>query len=339
MAQTYTPRVAIACQGGGSHTAFTAGLLRRLLGPQLRDRFEPIALSGTSGGAMCAALVWAGLAGGGPDEAIARLTGFWSDLEAHDLFDATANAWGLWLARSPVTAELSPYVYAPTARTRLEALLRQHLALERIDAAARRSGPRLFVGATDIVEGLRVVFEGDTLGYEDLIASAAIPPLFQAVAAHGTLFWDGLFTTNPPVREFTDLHPRPDEIWVVQIDPQRREEEPRTTGAIADRRNELAGNLSLGQELHFIDKINELLRDHAPLARRYRPIRIRVVELSIQGLDYPSKFDRSGPFIEALMRHGEERAAWFFDERSCWPRAGTPPCRPAFPARGAARPA
>ena len=32
-------RIAIACQGGGSHTAFTAGVLQRLLdGPEIEDR-------------------------------------------------------------------------------------------------------------------------------------------------------------------------------------------------------------------------------------------------------------------------------------------------------------
>jgi NTE family protein len=38
-------RTAIACQGGGSHTAFTAGALKRLLRD---DRYEVVALSDTS---------------------------------------------------------------------------------------------------------------------------------------------------------------------------------------------------------------------------------------------------------------------------------------------------
>ena len=41
--------VAIACQGGGSHTAFTAGVLRTLL-PELADSdYRLVGLSGTSG--------------------------------------------------------------------------------------------------------------------------------------------------------------------------------------------------------------------------------------------------------------------------------------------------
>ena len=53
-------RVAIACQGGGSHTAFTAGVLQGLLG-NLPSDVEVVALSGTSGGAICATLAWEGL--------------------------------------------------------------------------------------------------------------------------------------------------------------------------------------------------------------------------------------------------------------------------------------
>ena len=69
------PKVAIACQGGGSHAAFTAGVLSRLLEPDFAERYELAALSGTSGGAMCAALAWAGLISGGTEDARARLAG------------------------------------------------------------------------------------------------------------------------------------------------------------------------------------------------------------------------------------------------------------------------
>src|SRR4030095_5405006 len=75
------PRVAIACQGGGSHAAFAAGVLVHLLGDRQRERFRLAALSGTSGGAMCAALAWRGLVASGPEEATRRLVRFWRDLE------------------------------------------------------------------------------------------------------------------------------------------------------------------------------------------------------------------------------------------------------------------
>ncbi len=331
-------KVAIACQGGGSHAAFAAGVLRALLGPNLRSKFDLVALSGTSGGAMCAALAWAGLVMGNHDGAIDRLTRFWRDLEVHDFLDAAANFWSVFLARMPVALEISPYAYEPVAAARMKELLSRHLAIEALPAdPSRRARPKLFIGATDIGRGERTIFEGETLTYDDLIASAAIPPLYRAVHAHGRRFWDGLFTTNPPVREFTDLPKpeRPDEIWVVQINPQCRAGEPRTIRAIADRRNELSGNLSLAQELYFIDKINQLLKQHASLEHPYKSICIRVVELGIPDLDYPSKLDRTSAFIERLMRNGEERAEWFFQKRSLWPRKGTVPAAAAFPARAA----
>ncbi len=167
-----------------------------------------------------------------------------------------------------------------------------------------------------------------------MIASAAVPFLFRAVHTRGTLFWDGLFSTDPPIREFTDLPAVPDEIWVVQINPQIRAREPRTMAEINSRRDELSGNLSLGQELFFIETINKLLPAHASLAKQYKPIRIRIVELGIQNLDYPSRFDRDPAFIERLLRDGEERAVRFFDERSAWPRPATPPAASRLAGRG-----
>jgi len=53
--------IVIACQGGGSHTAFTGGVLQTLLSALDRSRYRIAGLSGTSGGALCAAIAWFGL--------------------------------------------------------------------------------------------------------------------------------------------------------------------------------------------------------------------------------------------------------------------------------------
>ena len=131
------PKIAIACQGGGSHAAFAAGVLRALLAPQFRDRYQLLALSGTSGGAVCAALVWSGLIRGGADEAGRRLLSFWRDVEVQDALDAVANFWAVSSARLPVSAEISPYLYSPVAEPRLRDLLSRHL-----DLASLPSEPR-----------------------------------------------------------------------------------------------------------------------------------------------------------------------------------------------------
>ena len=289
---------------------------------------------------MCAALVWRGLVASGPEEATRRLLAFWRDLEVHDVVDAIGNFWAVQWARAPITVEVSPYLYEPPAEPTLRALLGTHLDLERLTAdPAARARPKLLIGATEVMEGDRVIFEGESLTYDDLIASAAVPPLFRAKrVGRQHLYWDGLFASNPPVREFTDLDERPDEIWVVQINPQRREHEPRSMRDIVDRRNELAGNLSLGQELYFVDKINRMIDSHQALVSQYKRIRVRVVELAAEGLDYPSKLDRRGVFIEQLLDAGRERADWFFDARSEWPRAHTAPARSVRVRRAIAQP-
>ena len=324
------PKVAIACQGGGSHAAFTAGVLSRLLAPDFRERFELVALSGTSGGAMCASLAWAGLLEGGAEDARTRLQSFWRDLEAEAPVDIAMNFWSVWFARLPVTLEMSPYVFEPVAENTLRALLEKHLRLDGL-RAPRAPLPRLLVGATNIQTGERAVFDGATLIYDELVASAAVPLLYRAVKAGQALYWDGLFSSNPPVREFTDLPEVPEEIWVVQLNPQRRDGEPKNVRDIVDRRNELSGNLSLAQELYFIERINQLRSRYPELRQKYRHIRLRVVELERPDLDYASKLDRSPQLLRGLIEHGSRRAELFFADASLWPRASSLPAKSERP--------
>lgn len=311
MSDEQHPKVAIACQGGGSHAAFTAGVLVRLLDPANASRFELTALTGTSGGAVCASLAWAGLAAAGTrasTDARDRLLAFWRDLIADTPIDMALNFWSVSAARLPFVAEVSPYAYEPVAEAALLQLLRAHLRLEDLSEDARRRGPKLLIGATDILKGKRKVFWGQDLDYRHVVASAAVPPIYRAVKIEEGLYWDGLFSCNPPVRELTELDPRPDEIWVIRLNPRARALEPRTAPEIIDRRNELAGNLALDQELAFIGKINQLRKSNPALAERYKHIAIRSVELDDPSLDYPSKLDRSRDLIERLLRAGTESA-------------------------------
>ena len=71
--------VAIACQGGGSHTAFTAGVLSRLFAGDDLDRYRIVGLSGTSGGAVCALLAWSALLDDDRPRAGRLLEEFWAD--------------------------------------------------------------------------------------------------------------------------------------------------------------------------------------------------------------------------------------------------------------------
>src|SRR5216684_2036877 len=78
-------RIAIACQGGGSQCAFAAGVLKSLFARGAHHRFSIVGLSGTSGGAMTAALAWFGLleqAHGDRTPIEDRIIACWKDLSA-----------------------------------------------------------------------------------------------------------------------------------------------------------------------------------------------------------------------------------------------------------------
>jgi NTE family protein len=313
------PRVAIACQGGGSHTAFTAGVLQRLLQPERLEEYDVVGLSGTSGGAVCATLAWAALVEGDPARAGRLLEGFWIDNAATAPHERLLNAWGLWASAASqfvVAPAVSPYDM-PFSDRGLEDF--RAMLLRQVDPAAlgvRPDDAMLLIGAVDVLSGEFRTFNSrrETITADAVLASAAIPTIFRAVHLDGGTYWDGLFSQNPPVRELADT--APDEIWVIQINAPERETEPTTVVEIADRRNELAGNLSLHQELHFIEKIDELLEEGviAP-GGRYKPIMVRVIELSRSRLSAwlgpASKLNRDPAFIRELIEHGEERAEEF----------------------------
>jgi NTE family protein len=229
------------------------------------------------------------------------------------------NSWTVWagaLQNVVALPAVSPYLnpLASAGAAELTRMLEARVDFDALPDAEH--SPMLLIGAVDVLSGDFKAFNSrrDRISAETIVASAAIPTLFRAVHLGGGTYWDGLFSQNPPVRELVDAGP--DEIWVIQINPTSVGAEPRSPLEIADRRNELSGNLSLNQELRFIEKIDQLLEEGA-LARdgKYRTIVVRVIELSrarLSGaLGVVSKLDRDPSFIAGLIEHGEERAEEF----------------------------
>ena len=308
-------RVAIACQGGGSHTAFTAGALERLL---LDRDEEVVALSGTSGGAVCALLTWYGLQTGGRGEAVRLLEQFWTANSARTWRDRFANAWLVSAARLEglvALPVLSPYSYPEVARAALTDLLLRSVDVDRIARLQQDpppDAPLLLVGAVDVASGASRAFSSrrNEITLDAVLASCAVPPLFRAVHTAGSYFWDGLFSQNPPLRELPEAEP--EEIWVVRINPLRTTREPRSIAEIADRRNELAGNLSLEQELFLLAKVSEWADR---LGEPYRRVEVRELGLELD-LDLASKVDRSTRLLERLREEGRRSADRFLAQRA-----------------------
>jgi NTE family protein len=316
MAVTEPKRIAIACQGGGSHTAFTAGVLKRLFQGDELTKYHIVGLSGTSGGAVCALLAWYALRAKEPQRVGQLLDEFWADNSANSPLEQFVNSWVVWasaLEHFVVTPAISPYdsFISVSALDDFRQMLERRVDFDTIDVQVDDGGPMLVVGAVDVLSGDFKAFNSrqEKISPDMVLASAAIPTLFRSVHVGDGTYWDGLFSQNPPVKELIDASP--DEIWVIQINPKRRVDEPKNVVDIADRRNELSGNLSLHQELHFIEKINQLL-DGGMLSAdgRYKHIVVRLIELSYS-LGTTSKLNRDPTFIQQLMAHGAERTETF----------------------------
>ncbi len=330
-------RVAIACQGGGSHTAFTAGVLSRLFEADVTSKYKIVGLSGTSGGAICALLAWSALIEEDPARAGSLLKGFWADNSASTPPERMLNSWIQWagkLVDYVATPAISPYdsFTSQLAMEQLRSMLQRWVDFDKLAERERAlpdvEQPLLVLGAVDVLSG---VFKGfdSTRGEitpDAVLASAAIPTLFRSMPADGGVYWDGLFSQNPPVRDL--LRAKPDEIWLIQINAQERATEPRSMSDISDRRNELAGNLSLYQELHFIEKIDQLLEEGVLVAGNYRPVALRIIEMARSSrsemLGVTSKMNRDPQFLDGLISHGEASADEFVTAlafESAW-RAG-----------------
>jgi NTE family protein len=314
-------RIALAFQGGGSHTAFTAGVVARLVDRGAFDGHEIVAVSGTSGGAINALLTYAALREGSPDRVPERLEAFWEDNAARGPVERLGNAAvvGVGLVQSlGLAPPLNPYLVPPPfdGRGEFRRLLRRHVDFDELTVDTDARHPRLVLGAVDVRSGAFRAFDSrrDRITPDTVLASAAIPTLFRAIRIDGGAYWDGLFSQNPPVARLLDDDP--DELWVVQINPTRRDDEPRTTLDIADRRNELAGNLSLYQELASIEKIDQLLAAGTLTpASGYRQVGVRVLELArspVTGLlGAASKVNRDVAFLRDLRRRGRGQADVF----------------------------
>lgn len=345
-------KLAIACQGGGSHTAFTAGVLKKLLERRVHKEYSLIGLSGTSGGALCATLVWIGLleeAKGKKGPVYERLVNFWQANTAISAWEKALNNFTIQLLKLQDSGIIpsfaaNPYSQEGTLKSLIsmtprkeyldfQQLLLNHIPFLEIPKMVQPDSTRLLLGAVNILTGAFKAFDSKLgeISVEAVRASAAIPNVFTAVQIGDGLYWDGLFSENPPISAFltkatedelVDPQDRPEELWVVLVNPKERDTEPKTAQDILDRRNELSGNLSLFQEVRFIETINRWI-DQGMFTKEFiqkkqlKPIKVRFIGMSHEvgdNLDYVSKLDRDPAFINMLIEDGEKQAQLFWDE-------------------------
>ena len=320
MTETKT-KVAIACQGGGSHTAFTTGVLKQLFETWEDDR-ELVGISGTSGGAFNALVAWYGLVTGDEAKAARLLDSLWDDLAAREHTDRLLNDWMTTFNRlqsngAPLP-QFSPYQFPgpELGKERIREALERHVDFDAIPEHCRYTAPELVIGTVCVNAGVFETFTNEEVTVDAVLASAAVPSIFEAVKLDGRIYWDGLFSQNPPVKDLMHLPPerKPDELWIVQINPQQIDGEPKTLDEIGDRRNELSGNISLNQELRFVEQVNEWVDEGMLPAENFSKISVQRIEMN-RRYHASTKIDRRPEFIEELKELGRNRATEFLDER------------------------
>lgn len=318
--------VDLALQGGGAHGAFAWGVLDRLLE-------EPWILidgiSGTSAGAMNAAVLSDGFAAGGAEGARGALERFWRRVSDAALLsplrrtplDALLGLWTLdnspaFMAMEFASRVFSPYDLNPMAYNPLRDILAQSIDFGRLAA----SPIRVFVTATNVHSGRPRVFRNEDLSPDALLASACLPMMFQAVEIEGQAYWDGGYSGNPTMSPLVRECSAHDTI-LVQINPVERPGIPRTARDILSRVNEISFNAPLLKELRMIALLRQIADPGKTEGALWASMRLhRITSQKMLDLGYSSKLNAEWEFLlllrdegrhcadEFLIRHGTDLA-------------------------------
>ena len=312
-----TVLIDLALQGGGSHGAYTWGVLDRLLDePWLRID----AISGTSAGAMNAVVLVDGWSKGGAEGARAALDAYWlrvaqaakfSPLQRSPI-DRYMGRWGLdtspaYIAMDFASRVFSPYDMNPLGMNPLRALLADSIHFDRLADAPIK----LFVTATNVHTGRGRIFRNAEITVEVLLASACLPTMFQAVEIDGEPYWDGGYVGNPtitPLIRESDAH---DSI-LVQINPRQRKETPRTANEIRNRLDEISFNSPLMKELRMIALLRQVADPGHGEGALWAGMRVhRIMTEKLETFGASSKLNAEWEFLSLLKEEGRRSADEF----------------------------
>ncbi len=317
-------RLNLGLQGGGSHGAFTWGVLDRLFEV---DEIEIVGTSGTSAGAMNAAVMAYGLATDGKAGARAKLAEFWQRIgEAAklsplqpSLLDRCLGLGNMdtspaWLAFDNLSRMLSPYELNPMNANPLRDILADVVDFDGLSEQCSRRLVTLFLCATNVETGRLKVFEGEEIGLDAVMASACLPYLFQAVEVNGSHYWDGGFSGNPPIFPLIYGTDCPD-VLIIQINPINIEGVPKSARAILDRMNTLSFNSSLMREMRAIHFVTRLIDEGRLDKAHYQRLNIHTIDAEdvFKRLGVSSKINADAAFLRSLFELGRERCGQFLD--------------------------
>ncbi|MFA7308277.1 MAG: patatin-like phospholipase family protein [Hyphomicrobium sp.] len=309
--------VDLALQGGGSHGAFTWGVLDRLLEePWLKIE----AISGTSAGAMNAAVLADGWTSGGAEGARAALNNYWQRVSQAASFsplqrsplDVMMGRWALdtspaYVAMDLMSRVLSPYDLNPLGLNPLRGILAESIGFSRLPS----SPIKLFVTATNVRTGRGRIFRNAEITADVLLASACLPTVFQAIEIDGEHYWDGGYAGNPTITPLIRESDAIDTI-LVQINPRERSEPPRTASDILNRLNEISFNSPLMKELRMIAVLRQVADPGNGEGARWARMRThRILTDMLADLGASSKLNAEWAFVSMLKEQGRKSADEF----------------------------
>jgi len=308
-------KLGLGLQGGGSYAAFGWGVLDRLLEDA---RFDIAAISGTSGGAINAAVLADGFSqGGGREGARRALHRFWQALSSANMFSPLRHAFrlpdrnrfGSNVPRLPSDADngaVLPPQMTPVSMNPLHGLLSSLIDFERV---RRCEEIRIYVPATNVRTGKANIFVRDELDARMLAASACLPQLFAAVEIDGEAYWDGSFVGNPALSPLVG-GAHADDILILQNNPIVRSKLPLSPADIVNRASEISFNVGFMFELRAIAHAGALADEEHPDRRRASRVRLHMISGNelLSNLDISSKFNLEWPFILQLHEAGRKAA-------------------------------
>lgn len=306
--------VNLALQGGGSHGAFTWGVLDRLLEEETLH-FEGI--TGTSAGAVNAVVLADGLAAGGREGARDALRVYWQKVSAlsargifkPSLFDKGSADFGLehslgfWFLE-PMTYFASPYQMNPFNYNPFKDLLAEAINFERV---RQQTEVKLFLCATDVQTAKAKIFSGKELRVEHVLASTCLPLLMQAVEVDGEYYWDGSYAGNPAIYPLVYQCETRD-VLMVHITPAERPGVPTTSPAIMNRMQEVSFNTSLIREMRTIASYNKLIEQGRMDGGRRMLVHVIEAEEFIRAFSWSSRLNADWDFLLHLHSMGRAQA-------------------------------
>ena len=315
-------QVALALQGGGSHGAFTWGVLDRILEDPTIDI---IGVTGASAGALNAVVLADGLLRGGREGARQRLRDLWGaigampglgsllwwmtgETQSHLRLEHTAP----YIAWDALSRNFSPYDLNPMKLNPLRDPLTKLVDFERLRA---EKDFQILVCATNVLNARRRIFTNEDISVDAILASACLPQLFPAVEIDGQPYWDGGYTGNPAMAALLHRMPKCDMV-VVRIDPIIRVDVPRTPREIEDRITELSFNTTFWLEMSWIGLLLRLVEEGELDRERFGRFFFHCIEPAdeLEKIAASTKRNNSPAFLHYLFDLGRATAESWFKE-------------------------